>query len=146
MASSPQAIEADFTKKLNKNIEPSFEFSFVLGMFLPGLFYLDQKWVISNIDRIFSQHDEHHWYVAFLGYLLTSQEIHKSLYFLLKEGGHYQKALNTNFTYHKVEAALATHICTFWLENDEELSDKTSLIYQMLNSNNPNFLFAVIDV
>ena len=141
----PQAIRTDFTKRLDRNIESSFEFSFMLGAYLRYLLYFDQKWVIDNIDRIFSQQDEHHWYVTFSMYLLTSGEICNSLYLLLKKGRHYQKALNTNFDHHAVETALATHICTFWLEDYEELSDKTSLIYQVVNSSNVNYLSAIVD-
>ena len=36
-----QAIRADFTKRLDRNIEPSFEFSFMLGAYLPYLLYFD---------------------------------------------------------------------------------------------------------
>ena len=141
----PEAIKTDFTKRLDKNIESSFEFSFMLGFFLPNLFYLDQKWVVDNIDRIFPQQDEHHWYVAFSMYLISSRKICKSLYFFLEESGHYQKALNTNYAHRDVETALATHICTFWLENYEKLDDNTSLIYQVVNSSNSNFLSAIVD-
>ncbi len=140
-----QAIRANFTKRLDRNIEPSFEFSFMLGTYLPQLLYLDQQWVIDNVNRIFPKHDEHHWYVAFSMYLITSRKICKYLYFPLKEGGHYQKALNTNFDHHAVENTLATHICTFWLEDYEELSDQTSLIYQVVNSSNVNYLSAIVD-
>lgn len=141
----PQAIKTDFTKRLDRNIESSFEFSFMLGAFLPNLLYLDQKWVEDNIGRIFPQQNEHHWYVAFSKYLISSRKICKSLYFLLKKDGHYQKALNTNFAHPKMETALATHICTFWLEGIEDLDDKTSLVYQVLNSNNLNYLSAALN-
>ncbi len=141
----PQAIKADLTKRLDRNIESSFEFSFMLGAFLPNLFYLDQKWVVDNVDRIFPLQNEHHWYVTFSMYLLTSGKICKFLYFILKKGEHYQKALNTNFAYPDVEAALATHICTFWLEDYENLDDKISLIYQVVNSSNPNFLSVIVN-
>ena len=139
-----QAIRANFTKRLDRNIEPSFEFSFVIGAYLPQLLYLDRKWVVDNIDRIFPQQDEHHWYIAFSMYLIFSCEICKSLYFLLKDAGHYQKALNTNFDHHAVEKALATHICSLWLEEHEDLNDETSLIYQIVNSSNLNFLSAIV--
>ncbi len=141
----PQAIRADFTKRLDRNLESSFEFSFMLGTYLPQLLYLDQEWVIDNVNRIFPKNDEHHWYVVFSMYLISSGKICKYLYTSLKEGGHYQKALNTNFDHHPVETALATHICTFWLEDYEELSDKTSLIYQVVNSSNVNYLSAIVD-
>ena len=140
----PQAIRDDFTKRLDKSIESSFEFSFALGYFLPLLLYLDRKWVVDNINYIFPLQDEHHWYATFSAHLLSSDKNHESLDFLLKEDGHYQKALSTNFAHHTIETALAMHICTFWLENEEDLNDKTGLIYQALNSNNLNFLSAVL--
>ena len=141
----PQAIKTEFTKRLDRNIESSFEFSFMLGAFLPNLLYLDQEWVVDNIDSIFPQQDEHHWYVTFSMYLISSRKVCKSFDLLLKEDGHYQKALNTNFAYHDVETALATRICTFWLEKNERLNNKTSLIYQVVNSSNPNFLSAIVN-
>ena len=141
----PRAIRANFTKRLDRNIEPSFEFSFMLGAYLPQLLYLDQQWVIDNINRIFPKYAEHHWYVAFSMYLIASRKICKYLYFSLKEGGHYQKALNTNFDHDAVENALATHICTFWLEDYEKLEDETSLIYQVVSSNNANYLSEIVD-
>ena len=140
-----QAIRVDFTKRLDRDIESSFEFSFMIGAYLPQLLYLDRKWVVDNIDRIFPQQDEHHWYIAFSMYLISSRNICKSLYFLLKDAGHYQKALNTNFDHHAVEEALVTHICSLWLEEHEDLNDETSLIYQVVNSSNLNFLSAIVD-
>lgn len=140
-----QAIRADFTKRLDRNIEPSFEFSFMIGAYLPQLLYLDRKWVVDNIDRIFPQQDEHHWYIAFSMYLISSRKICKSLYFLLKDAGHYQEALSTNFDHHAVEEALAAHICSLWLEEHEDLNDETSLVYQVVNSGNLNFLSAIVD-
>ena len=56
----PQVIKADFTKRLDRNVEPSFEFSFTLGMYVTYLLYLDKEWVIGNINHIFPQHGEYH--------------------------------------------------------------------------------------
>ena len=41
----PYAIRADFTKRLDRSIEPSLEFSYTLGFHLPYLSYLDEEWV-----------------------------------------------------------------------------------------------------
>ena len=135
----PQAIKTDFTKRLDRNFEPSFEFSFALGAYLPNLLYLDKEWVTGNINRIFPQPDEYHWQAAFSGYLYNSQ-IYETLYFLLKEHGHYQKALKTNFADGEIHRGLVQHICTGWIEGSETLKDKTSLIYQLINSENSNLL------
>ena len=85
----PQSIRADFTKRLDRNVEPSLEFSYTLGFYLPYLSYLDKKWVLQNIDSIFPQHNEDHWQAAFSGYLL--HPVREEFYSLLKVNGHYQK-------------------------------------------------------
>ena len=134
----------DFTKRLDRSVEPSFEFSFMLGHYLPNLLYLDEEWVVDNIDRIFSKRDASHWEATFSGYLscsLTSED----LYSLLKKRGHYQKALNTDFADPKVLSKLIEHVCTGWIEDNETLNDGTSLIYQLINSGNPNLLSEMVD-
>ncbi len=135
----PQAIKADFTKRLDRSLESSFEFSFTLGAYLPNLMYLDKEWVVSNINRIFPQQDEYHWRAAFSGYLYNYQ-IYADLYSLLKERGHYRKALNTNFVDKEVPRGFVAHICTGWIEDSETLDDKTSLIYGLIKSANSNLL------
>ena len=54
----PYAIRADFTKRLDRSIEPSLEFSYTLGFHLPYLSYLDEEWIRLNINHIFPQRDE----------------------------------------------------------------------------------------
>ena len=129
----PLSIKKDFTNRLDRSIEPSIGFSFALGAYLPNLLHLDKEWVISNIDNIFPQQDENYWRVAFSGYLFYS-DIREELYYLLKAHGHYQKGLDTDFTNTEVQERLVEHICTGWVEGSETLNDKTSLIYQLINS------------
>ena len=138
----PQSIKADFTKRLGCSVEPSLEFSYTLGFYLPYLSYLDKEWVVSNINCIFPQHDEDHWQAAFSGYLL--HPVREEFYSLLKAHGHYQKALNTHFTDTEVLGKLVKHICTGWIEDSETLDDKTSLIYQLIHSGNPNLLAGMV--
>ena len=133
------AIKADFTKRLDHTFESSFEFSFTVGAYLPNLMYLDKEWVVGNINRIFPQQDEYHWRAAFSGYLYNSH-IYEGLYSLIKEHGHYRKALNTDFADREIHRGLVEHICTGWIEDGETLNDKTSLIYQLINRDNPNLL------
>ena len=139
----PQAIKADFTKRLDRSLESSFEFSFTLGAYLPNLMYLDEGWVVDNINHIFPQQDEYHWQAAFSGYLYNFQ-IYESLYALLKEHGHYQKALNTDFADSAIPRGLVEHICTGWIEGSETLDDKTSLVYQLINSDKPDYLSQLV--
>ena len=166
----PQAIKADFTKRLDRSVEPSFEFSFTLGAYLPNLLYLDKEWVSSNIDHIFPQQDEYHWHVAFSGYLLYSPHLYEPIHSAFKKHGHYQKALNSDFCKQQIDARrlpepavvyldsqqmdrtadrviqekLVSDIYLGWMEGYETLEDETSLIYQLVNSENPNFLSTLI--
>ena len=166
----PQIIKADFTKRLDRNVEPSFEFSFTLGMYLTYLLHLDKEWVIDNIDHIFPQQDEYHWHVAFSGYLLYSPQLYKPIYSAFKKHGHYQRALNSDFCNQQIDARvlpehavvyldnqqmdltvdrvirekLVSDICLGWMEEWETLEDETSLIYQLINSENPNLLSTLV--
>ena len=169
----PQTIKADFTKRLDRNVEPSFEFSFTLGMYLTYLWHLDKEWVISNIDRIFPQQDEYHWHMAFSGYLLYSPQLYEPIYAAFKKHGHYQRALNSDFCNRQVDVRvpysrlktpvvyldnrqidrradrvirkrLVSDICLGWMEGEETLKDETSLICQLVNSQDPNLLSTLI--
>lgn len=105
--------------------------------------YLDKEWVHLNMNHIFPQRDEDHWQAAFSGYLLhpgVREEFHS----LLKAHGHYQKALSTGFDDTEVLNGLIKHICTGWIEDSETLDDKTSLIYQLIHSGNPNLLAGIV--
>ena len=139
----PYAIRADFTKRLDRSVEPSFEFSWTLGFHLSYLSYLDKEWVHLNINRIFPQQDEDHWQAAFSGYLLHPS-VREEFYLLLKAHGHYRKALSTPFADAEVLNGLVRHICTGWIEDSETLDDKTSLIYQLIHSGSPNLLAGVV--
>ena len=166
----PETIKADFTKRLDRSVEPSFEFSFILGMYLTYLLYLDKAWLIDNIDYIFPQQDEYHWHVAFSGYLLYSPQLYEPIYSALKKHGHYQRALNSDFCNQQIDARvfpepsvvylenqridrrgervvrekLVSDICLGWIDGCETLEDEASLIYQLINSENPNLLSALI--
>lgn len=138
-----QAIRADFTKRLERSVESSFEFSYTLGVYLSNLLYLDEEWVIRNLPHIFPQQVESHWQAAFSGYLLNSR-IYEDIYSLFKTHGHYRKALNTNFAGDEVIEALVDHICIGWVQNWETLDDDTSLIYQLIKSGDPKLLSAIV--
>ena len=166
----PHAIKADFTRRLDRSVEPSFEFSFTLGAYLTYLLYLDKAWLVDNIDRIFPKQDEYHWHVAFSGYLLYSRPLSESIYAVLKKHGHYQKALNSDFCNRQIDARvlpepdvvyldsqqmdlrvdrvvkekLVSDICLGWMDGFETLEDESSLIYQLVNSENPNLLSTLI--
>lgn len=139
----PKIIRDDFTKRLDRSFEPSFEFSFTLGKYLSNLLYLDEEWTINNLQHIFPKQDELHWQAAFSGYLLC-YSIYNTLYSLFKEDGHYQKALTSDFVNDKVIEALVDHVCIGWIQDWEALDDDKSLINQLIKSGNPNLLSALV--
>ena len=114
-----------------------------LGFIYPIYGILDKEWVRLNINHIFPQQDEDHWQAAFSGYLLHPG-VREEFYLLFKAHGHYRKALNTSFDDAEVLNGLVRHICTGWIEDSETLDDKTSLIYQLIHSGNPNLLAGVV--
>ena len=166
----PQAIKADITRRLDRNIEPSFEFSFMLGAYLTYLLYLDKTWLVENIDRIFPKQDEYHWHVVLSGYLFYSRQRYEPVYFLLKEHGHYQKAITSDFCRRQIDAkelpqtpvvyldsqqmslpvervvreTLVSDICLGWVNGLETLDEETGLIYQLIDEGEPNLLSTLI--
>jgi hypothetical protein len=139
-----EAIKGDFDKRLDREIEPSIEFSLTLGKYLADLIYLDKKWVIDNINQIFLEDNDNHWKAAFTGYLSYSSIVYKDLYFLLRENGHYIKTLQTEFTDNHIRERLVQHICIGYLEDWEKLSDETSLISKLIENRKVDQLLAIV--
>jgi len=129
----PDEIKSEFEKRLDPTVEPSVEFSVTLGKFLPNLCYLDKEWTLTNINRIFPKDNEIHWNAAFTSYLFYSK-IYKKIYTLLKENGHYSKAIETEFKDPHINENLVHHIFIAYLEGIENISDENSLISQLLSA------------
>jgi len=138
-------IRADFTKRLDRRVEPSFEFSVIVGEYLPNLYYLDEKWVIDNLNEIFPKDNDFYWQAAFTGYLFYSVQVYKILYFLLRKNNHYAKAIETNFVDPHVTERLAQHICIGYLEGWEKLEDHDSLISNLIGKGNTNHLSEIVN-
>jgi len=139
-----EAIKEDFDKRLDRKVEPSLEFSLTLGKYLANLTYLDKKWVIDNINRIFLKDNDIHWEAAFKGYLRYSSMVYQDLYLLLRENGHYTKALQSEFRDTHITERLVQHICIGYLEDWEKLDDKTSLISKLIENKNVSQLSAIV--
>lgn len=139
-----ESIKSDFTKRLDKGLESSLDFSVVMGEYLPNLYYLDKKWIVSNIENVFPKVNETHWQAAFTGYLFYSSTVYAHLYKLLAKNGHYAKALNIEFDDDHITERVAQHICVAYIENWERFEDKNSLINALLKSSNKKYLSAII--
>jgi hypothetical protein len=137
-------IKKEFTNRLNREIESSLEFSVILGEYLPNIYWLDKNWVIDNINKIFPIDNDIHWKSTFTGYLFYSSRVYKDIYFLLRENGHYAKAIKTEFNEPYITERLVQHICIGYLEDWEKLEDEESLIFQLIENKNINQLLKIV--
>ncbi|MCE5185220.1 MAG: hypothetical protein LLF76_03745 [Planctomycetaceae bacterium] len=128
-----------FEDGLDKTSNPSLSFSFCVGLFLPQLRYLDQEWVDSNINRILPKEKDEHWKSAFDGYL-TGGKRYKEIYLLLKTNGHYDKGLQVQAD----SKHLIQHICLGYLNGEEELGNRQSLIEKLLRKENNDIICEIV--
>ncbi len=125
-------VKAEFTKRLDRQIESTPEFSVICGQYLPNLFYLDHQWVTDHIDKIFLQGDPIHWHATMSGYLYYANKVYEMIYNLIKQSGNFEKAIYTGFKVKFATERLVQHISISFLEGKESLDDPSSLITKIL--------------
>ena len=140
----PETIKNDFTKRLDRDIETSLDYSVTLGKYLGNILYLDNKWVFENIEKIFPKENTNHWRAAFTGYLSYSPSIYEKIYHAFRKNGHYVLALETDFPDEYVGEKLVQHICIGFLEDWEKLEEPDSLICLLLKKAHTRYLSEVI--
>lgn len=138
-----EKIKEEFTNRLDRNVEPSLEWSVCIGEYLPNLYYLDKSWVEESINSMFPKENEDHWQVAMQGYLIAAR-FYDSLYELLKRNSHYQKAMVTEFKSEDSNKRLVDHLCIAYLKGKESLTDEKSLFLQCLNVWKPGDILEII--
>lgn len=140
----PESIKNDFTKRLDRDIETSLDYSVTLGKYLGNLVYLDNKWIFDNLDGLFPRNNKIHWQAAFTGYLSYSQNIYENIYSAFRENGHYKLAIETDFPDEYIGEKLVQHICIGFLEDWEKLEEPDSLICLLLKKQHTKYLSEVI--
>ncbi len=138
-------IKQYFDGLLSSPNQPPIELFVTLGLYLPNLLYLDKEWVVSKVNQIFPFNNDKSWEAAFTGYLYSTNAVYSDLYMLLRQNGHYQKGLETDFADSHCVQRIIGHICVGYLEEWEKLGDKESLISELVNSGNVGKLSAIID-
>ncbi|MBU5301007.1 SIR2 family protein [Clostridium sporogenes] len=133
-----------FNCNLDKEKETSLNYSAVLGMYLPQLMYLDEQWVVQNIDGIFDKNLEKYWQAAMESYLGYSK-FELETYRLIKNHSHYEKGLITNFNHKGINERMIQHVCIGYLNGEESLEEKTSLIVKLLDKQEIKSLEHVIE-
>lgn len=133
------SIKSDFTKRLDKSIEPDIEFSTVIGWYLPQLNYLDEKWVKDNVNRIFDVDSGKHWEAAFTSHIVMTSTVYEEIYKLIRDNGHYEKALFYSFKDKNASEKLVQTIVVGYLAGWDNL-EEDGLINKLLASNNAGHL------
>lgn len=139
----PKMIKDGFTNRLNKTLDDSLEFSYILGMYLPNLLYLDKNWVEENINSIFPIEYEDQWKAAMQGYLFHTK-VYDSSYSLIKENGHYLSAINAEFNNKEIREKIIQHICIGYLIGKENLTETDSLLLILLEDWNSEDILEMI--
>ncbi len=125
------AVKGDFTRRLGRSFDDSLEFSVTLGEYLINLHWLDKDWVAGRINEILPQDNEKHWRAAMIGYLWPGR-LRRDLYKLLRDNGHYAKALETDFGEAHIRERLIQHLTIAYLWGDEELAEPESLFTRLV--------------
>jgi hypothetical protein len=121
------AVKEDFTRRLDREFDNTPEFSVTAGQYLVNLHWLDEQWVIKHIDDIFPKHNAQHWQSAMAGYLWPGH-MRRELFLLLRQHGHYAKALDTDFDNEHLRERLIQHLVIAYLWDDEQLADSQGLL------------------
>lgn len=131
-------IKDVFTQTLE---DPSVtEFYVILGLYLPNILYLDEKWFKENINYIFSEFN----FKNVLNAYLHQSKVHEVIYKALRKNGVLEKSIYTDFGDSRLNDNLVYHICTAYVYDIENISDNKSLINKLINNRNPDQLSAII--
>jgi len=131
-----EEVKSEFNQRLDRKIEPSLEFSVILGRYLPNLIYLDKQWVTENIERIFPKNNPTYWEASMCGYLYYANKVYEVIYKLLKNSGDSERALDTEFKEEFATKRLIQHIGISFITGEESLDDPSSLLVKVLEKSN----------
>jgi len=136
-----ESIKNHFEDRLFNKPEKTPEIWVTVGEFFINLVYLDREWVYKHINHLFPKGKESNWKNVFTAYLFYSSTIYKDLYQLMKDNGHYEKAIYTSFDSvslnEDIRVALMSHVGVGYLEGFEKIEDESSLINLVLKYKDP---------
>ncbi|MFQ5804331.1 MAG: hypothetical protein ACE5JQ_15685 [Candidatus Methylomirabilales bacterium] len=130
------AVQGIFDRELERCREGNYEFSALAGAYLPTLGYLSLDWVTANINRMFPKEYETNWRCAIEGYAYVTH-VYDDLYRLLREHGHFKKALQTDFGNRQIREKIIQQISVGYLRGWESLDSDDSLFAEMLRRFDP---------
>lgn len=139
-----KSIQDEFTNRLDKEKEEGVEFSTIMGWYLLNLNFLNKKWVLTNFNIIFDLDSEKHWEAAFTGYIVMNSTVHKEIYKLLLENGHYEKGLYFPFEDKQVIDKLVQNIIIGYLTGWDDLANAKGLLRKLLDADNVEYISQVV--
>jgi hypothetical protein len=139
-----ESIKSEFTERLDKTREPGLEFSAVIGWHIPYLDYLDNRWVVSNFNRIFDLESDKHWEAAFIGYIVMTSTVYEEIFKLLRDNGHYERGLSYSFRDKHAAKKLVQHITIGYLAGWDDLADANGLLRRLLETDNTEYISELV--
>lgn len=137
-----ESIKNDIEKRLDSDKSP--EFWITIAQYLHNLLWLDHTWTIKNFGRIFNIKKENEWRYSISSYFFFAGGVNEEIFNLMKKGGHFSKALETQFSNKEIKSALIDHITNAYLEGFDTIEDKNSLINKLFTIKNPEFINEMI--
>jgi len=140
-------IKPIFDKELDKTKNANFEFSALVGRYLPNLYYLSKDWVEENINKIFSVETkfEKNWRCAISGYSYVNT-VYTVIYRLLKDNGHFKRVLDSTFENSNIRERVIENIAISYLRGEEDLQGENSLMANIIEGWEPQDICSVIDL
>jgi hypothetical protein len=109
------------------------EYAFVTLVvnYLPNFLYMSKDWVLANLENIFDQGNYQKWLCALHGYAYVGT-VYEGIYNHLKKNGHLVRALDDGNVKERVSEKIVQNIAVAYLNDFENIKDKSSLIHQLL--------------
>lgn len=120
-----------FDVELRRSENGEYEFATLVTQYLPNFLYMDKKWVIDNLDRIFDQTDYLKWLCAIQGYSYVSN-VYQEIYDFLKLHGDFLRVIDDENIKDKVEERIIQNIVVAYINDFEKLNEDGSLMNILL--------------
>jgi len=119
----------------------------IFGQYIPNIFWLDLSWLQDNLNNILPMENSDKWRASFAGYITHNYNVYKQTFLLLKQHGHYNRAIKDGFNDDEhVNGALLQHVLLAYSEGWDDIKQKGSLINSLIENKNVKQLHAFIDI
>ena len=130
-----QEFEAIYDAELSLSNKGVYEFATLVANYLPNFLYMSPKWVNNNLEKIFNQQNYQQWLCAIQGYSYV-RTIYQEVYKYLKNNGDFIRALDDESVKGKVQERVIQNIVIAYINDDEILNDRESLISMLMDRKN----------